>query len=274
MVRQRPGAPPQWHESYRFFRLSQTTTDLFDAYRDAYLALESVLSHAAPIRLRQPGARGEAEGDWFKRALVATGVDLGRFAGRPGNPAQILYDELYLALRVTVFHAKSNRPTLLPRHEPNRAQVVAGLQRTQRLYLAIVEKLLGLRRLGGGISTFAAQRMLSTVFDDLNVFVSSDESPVDVDVPVVSPAGQPIALLPHGDPAEYRGFGASRLSWASAAELTSVPFIRRAVGASAALEARVSSVLEGRLVLGEAKRLEVLIATRLVNARDLQQDYA
>jgi hypothetical protein len=46
-----PAAPPlvPWHESFRYFRLSQTTEDLFDAYRNAFLALESVLSLDPPI---------------------------------------------------------------------------------------------------------------------------------------------------------------------------------------------------------------------------------
>ena len=63
-------SPPElsWHESYRYFRLSQTTHDLFDAYRNAYLALESVLSDIAPQRMK--GSKpAEGEGAWFKRAL-------------------------------------------------------------------------------------------------------------------------------------------------------------------------------------------------------------
>ena len=55
----RPPTPTiRWHESFRYFRLSQTTEDLFDAYRNSYLALESVLSGIAPQRTHADG-RGE-----------------------------------------------------------------------------------------------------------------------------------------------------------------------------------------------------------------------
>jgi hypothetical protein len=60
------GGPPgpyalQWHECMRYFRMSQTTTDLFDAFRNLYLALESLLSHVAPVRLQANGT-AEREG--------------------------------------------------------------------------------------------------------------------------------------------------------------------------------------------------------------------
>jgi hypothetical protein len=35
-----PTPPVAWHESFRYFRISQTTGDLFDAYRNLYLAVE------------------------------------------------------------------------------------------------------------------------------------------------------------------------------------------------------------------------------------------
>lgn len=79
-----PKAPKlPWHQSYRFFRLSQTTTDLFDAYRNAYLALESILADQTPQRRRAPGQKGEQEGEWLQRALLATGVNLAQFIAAP-----------------------------------------------------------------------------------------------------------------------------------------------------------------------------------------------
>jgi hypothetical protein len=57
------GQPPtvKWHASFRYFRLSQTTTDLFDAYRNLYLALESILSTVVPPGLGKKG-RTESSG--------------------------------------------------------------------------------------------------------------------------------------------------------------------------------------------------------------------
>src|SRR5664279_4158410 len=69
--------PPRstfWHESFRYYRLSQTTDDLFDAYRNVYLALESVLSTISPQKVNAATGRiAEQEGQWFERALTDAG---------------------------------------------------------------------------------------------------------------------------------------------------------------------------------------------------------
>jgi hypothetical protein len=106
-----PAAPPliPWHESFRYFRLSQTTEDLFDAYRNAYLALESVLSDIAP-RHRNARGKPEGEGAWFKRALAEANhvVPLAPFAPQANtDPVQALYEELHLETRCPMSHAKS-----------------------------------------------------------------------------------------------------------------------------------------------------------------------
>jgi hypothetical protein len=56
---------PSWHESIRYFRMSEVTDDLFDAFRNVYLALESLLNKLEPRKA------GEREGMWLKRALVS-----------------------------------------------------------------------------------------------------------------------------------------------------------------------------------------------------------
>ena len=55
------GTTPQWHESMRYLRMSETTDDLFDAFRNVYLALESLLNRLqprTPARKREPGSNG------------------------------------------------------------------------------------------------------------------------------------------------------------------------------------------------------------------------
>jgi len=48
----------------RFFRVSQTTDNRFDAFRNLYLALESILSKIAPVKSRANGRSDEGEGEW------------------------------------------------------------------------------------------------------------------------------------------------------------------------------------------------------------------
>jgi hypothetical protein len=78
-----------WHESFRYFRLSQTTDDLLDAYRNAYLALECVLSSIAPQLTNSASRVAEGEGDWFKRALAAADRIVPLAAFVPGGTADL-----------------------------------------------------------------------------------------------------------------------------------------------------------------------------------------
>jgi hypothetical protein len=105
-------APPPvvWHESFRYFRLSQTSDDLFDAYRNAYLALESVLSSIAPQHTSATGNVTEREGAWFRRALTAADQVTALAPCVPAStadPVQYLYDELYVDMRSAMSHARA-----------------------------------------------------------------------------------------------------------------------------------------------------------------------
>jgi len=57
-------------------------------------------------------------------------------------------------------------------------------------------------------------------------------------------------------------FLATRLAWTSAVDLASLGFIRRVAGIGPEGAAKMTSVLEERLVLGSATRFEVLFGMR------------
>jgi len=112
-----PQLPPPalpWHESFRYFRHSQITDDLFDAFRNMYLALEALLSTIAPMRLKPNGRPGEGEGDWFRRALTEANkhIQLATYApaALSSDPVGEIYNDLYVGHRTAIFHAKSGRP--------------------------------------------------------------------------------------------------------------------------------------------------------------------
>jgi hypothetical protein len=100
-----------WHPSYRYFRLAQTTDDTFDAFRNLYLALESLLEQILPVQKTSAGkpvpkrARLKAA-----LAMVAQRINLGPYP-RPGTgkPENRIFNEIYTARRNPVFHAKSTR---------------------------------------------------------------------------------------------------------------------------------------------------------------------
>lgn len=95
---------PTYHQAYRFVRLSQLTDDLFDAYRNAYLALELLVSDQV--------AKSASEGEpaWLRRAF--SGALAGSLPG--GVPAADFVDAIYSESRLQLFHAKARRPYFLP----------------------------------------------------------------------------------------------------------------------------------------------------------------
>lgn len=49
---------PHYHYAFRFFRLAQVTEDLFDAYRNMYIAFELIISHKYPITMEKKRETG------------------------------------------------------------------------------------------------------------------------------------------------------------------------------------------------------------------------
>ncbi len=267
-----------WHESFRYFRLSQTTDDLFDAYRNAYLALESVLSSIAPQLTNAAGKVVEGEGDWFKRALAAADriVPLAPFVPvGTADPVSSLFDELYRDMRSSMSHAKSGRRVLLPQDESERQAVSESLKRLVGLYLRLAEQQLDARRLGGAMFAIAFRNSFAPTLEGMQVFVSNDESPFDPAGSVPNPGGGVLReLSPVGSAERGAGpFVVTRL-WATAAgDVADLPFIRRAVGMVDGTLA-MASVLEGRLILTGADRLEVMLGVKGSNTRQPRDRYS
>ena len=154
-------AQSAWHESMRYFRMSQTTTDLFDAFRNLYLALESILSTIAPVRLGPRGRPAEGESAWTRRALGEaahvlqahnSGLTFDRYLGTPstGDPVSAVFDNLYRGVRSSVFHAKNGRVFALTQNHLDREQIADALERYVILYTDLVEPVLGVRFLRSG----------------------------------------------------------------------------------------------------------------------------
>ena len=130
-----------WHESMRYFRLSQTTTDLFDAFRYLYLALESLLSGLErPVKAN---GRPLPEGQWLRGALTAADAALAdhnpamslatyRPAGAASNSTDLeaVFNDLYGTVRTSIFHAKTGRMYVLPQSEADRARIHEALSGT------------------------------------------------------------------------------------------------------------------------------------------------
>ena len=266
-----------WHESFRYFRMSQTTGDLFDAYRNAYLALESVLSSIAPQLTNAAGRIAEGESAWFKRALGEANkiVALAPLApAGSADPVQDLFDELFVNMRSAMSHAKSGRKVLLPKDEGERADVTASLRRLVGLYLKLAETHLGASRPGGGMFAVAFRMMIAPTLKQMSMYVSDDESPFDESEASPNPAGGAMKVLaPLGDVDTSGSFVVTRLWSAPAADLRDLPFVRRVVGVVDDMPG-MAAVLNGRLVLGSAQRLETVMGARGSNTRQPRDRYS
>jgi hypothetical protein len=273
--------PPEprviWHESFRYFRVSQITDDLFDAYRNAYLALESILSTIAPPKLSPSGSPAEGEGKWFERALREADklVPLTKFVPTgTADPVSAIKTELYEEVRSAMSHAKSGRPILLPRDEATRRKVAASLQRLVAFYLQLIEAKLGVRRSDGGVfeAFFRTQEM--TALNSMTVVVSDDETPFQPADTVANPAGGAVVALEAVSPAEApESFLCTRLFSSPRLNLATVPFIRRIVGMASSGEPWIGAILEGSLLLGDIVRFEAQLGVRGENVLQPRQVY-
>lgn len=190
-----PPLPVVWHRSFRYFRVSQISTDLFDAYRNLYLALESILTTMVPVG--QVNGRSEPESIWLRRALrqIDATLPLARYAPPASiDPPDDIYQDVYARTRTAIFHAKQGRAAFLPQHPSTRADVVDTLERLSRLYLDLVDKALGVRRTGGGMTLSGFNlAMQSFINATSEVAISDDDSPLDRNDTAVNPSGGSVA---------------------------------------------------------------------------------
>lgn len=112
---------------------------LFDAFRNIYLALESLLSEIEKFKLNSNGGPGEGEGIWLNRAIAKAGsyVNLDHYiVNRTTQSAsEDLYNELCKQIRNLIFHAKNGPQVLLPQAGADRETVLAAKEQGGRRLL-------------------------------------------------------------------------------------------------------------------------------------------
>ncbi len=169
-----PQPQPTWHASLRYFRLSQLTDDLTEAFRNAYLAFESILSLRYP-RLTSP--RPESEGVWLGRALRA--VDSSNplnqaYVSRTGDCVADFIQDVYTDVRCRLFHAKSGSSVILPHSIVDRRAVRAACANLMRVTQMLITSWLSGRRGGGGLTYYGFEMAYGTVFSDALLTVEGE----------------------------------------------------------------------------------------------------
>jgi hypothetical protein len=266
--------PPDWQESARYFRLSQLSDDLFDSFRNIYLALESILDHIAPQRTTAPYER---EGAWFRRALGEAGniVDLTAHAPKAAaDPVDALYNELYLDTRNLVFHAKSTRAYLLPHSSPERRAVEETTRRAAYLYIALAEKVVHLRPPGSGIFAAFWRTQVEGLAPRLGIVVTNDPAPFAADDTEINPGGGDVVELSVSRQPEYdRPFEHAFLGVGPGSAVAKLGQVTR-VCSTVDGEPSTAGMPEGAFRVSELDRFEALVILRARNANEPKRDFA
>ncbi|WP_191554996.1 hypothetical protein [Brevundimonas aurantiaca] len=153
---ERPAPPPvpDWNVAYRFYRLSQSSRDMYEAYRNLFLGLEALFDHLFPK------GRREGEKDWLIRAVAEAGsrIDLAALAsGGATDHARDIVARIY-GVRVKLFHAKTGR-AIIPQDRDGYLEVSATYPLLLALWSETVRFWLSPGR-GGGVVTYAGFKFM------------------------------------------------------------------------------------------------------------------
>lgn len=279
MGRQKPDPPkPQhaWDESFPYFRLAQTTEDLFDAYRNMYLGLESLLYSIEPIQLNSSGKQGESEKAWFIRAVRKVGLpSMTEFAPPSiANPnEEDVYNDLYKDMRTALFHSKRTWAHYIP-HEPlDRGKVRQSYARLTKLYLAIVQSWLQITRRSGAVTEAGFQELTKSMDDTPAMYVSPDFTPENQLENRFFSA--PFALLPTRRAKELDGqFIKYVVGTDSSSNLATLSGIRQIVLFVDSDIPLLASTLEGLLTLDGVAQFEAHLPLRMKQPQQPKQFYS
>lgn len=263
---------PQWHESMRYFRMSEITDDLFDAFRNIYLALESLLNELEPRKDR------ETEGVWLKRALKAAGeiLELSAYQSTPTNePANDLFVELWKKIRNRIFHAKSASISFLPQDAGNRTKVADAKSRYTSLYLDLAYKTFGSRLPSRGLrlSSNATRSITTTMTDGWQIGFGAD--PSSEPGGNFASDGAIITVLPTSPSTDPRGESFSAvIADIPVSELANATTVGRIFTFTADGQSAFAQSLDGRLTVNGFDRCEFLVSVSVEGLQRRKTLYA
>jgi hypothetical protein len=264
---------PDWHASMRYLRTSETTDDLFDAFRNVYLALESLLNKL------QPRTPGENEGPWLRRALtwVHSTAGLEPYLRDPAtDPVRAIYDELWKEVRNSIFHAKDPLTSFLPQDLARRTQVADAKDRYVQFYLDLAYREFGTRFRVGGIRLYshAARTATDAMTSGCQIAFQADPSYED-------PSGGPslerpeITGLPTDPATDQRNASSSAvIARTPVLDLTGSAVVGRVFMFNVDGRPAFAQSLDGRLNLGGFDVCELLISLNVVGHQARKPLYA
>jgi hypothetical protein len=194
-----PSSPPptaMLHDAFRFIRMSRTADDLYESYRNLFLAFECLLSDIRPQQRRiarrrwfgllppTPNTPLESETAWFKAALSAAEALAPLTDLTPDDVRdhkKWIYKHMYQEQRCALMHAKQgrNQDYLLPQGQVDRRDLIESLGKLSSYIGSLIEAHLGVRRSQGSFISVPQKGEVSKSFvRDHAAVVSDDPQPL------------------------------------------------------------------------------------------------
>lgn len=175
---------PIWDSTLRYYRLSQISEDLSEAYRNLYLSFESLLNYIYPWQ-------GGPEEKWLRNALnkINLAVDLAKIAPSGSCPINHIIQTQYKDIRVKLFHAKTN--IILPHNELSPNVIYDAYRELLLLWHEVASKYLDVPKLSEGGITQAGFISMVSPFEKFTLVYTDDTSPPLASDTEVSPSGRP-----------------------------------------------------------------------------------
>lgn len=180
----------EWLPAFRYYRLSQSTSDLYESYRNLYLSFESVLSQRFSLNKK------EREIDWLRRALneIKDEINLSECISDENNafeknkvdPVEYIIENQYKLSRLGLFHSKKD--VILPHAFPNPEKLLTEYRRLIKIWYAIVSKYFNVPMGGGIVTDTGFKFIMCKMFDNGFEFqVTDDPTPFKPSDSVISP---------------------------------------------------------------------------------------
>jgi hypothetical protein len=191
-----PPPTPMIHDAFRFIRMSRTADDLYDSYRNLFLAFECLLSDIRPQQRRvgprrlfgllppAPNQPMESETAWFKAALGAAEalVALGDLTpDNVTNHKRWIFKNMYEKQRCALMHAKQGRRGgyFLPQGQVDRGELIESMGKLSWYISTLIEAHLQVRRdRGTFMSIYMKGELSKSVLREHEVVLSDDPQPL------------------------------------------------------------------------------------------------
>lgn len=190
-----------WKPEYRYYRLSQSENDVYEAYRNLFLAFESLLNSLCQKQ------SGERETIWFKRALsfISTKINLSDYV-LAGSKDQVndFYQTYYVNIRCKLFHSKDGI-SILPHELIHPIDIENAYDVLLRLWGNTLDILFGVKRKSGGLTRYGLLESMNIFMNGFDLYLSDQNIAQDIHEETLNALQALDSNLIRYDSTEYKG---------------------------------------------------------------------